>query len=168
MNKNISDQTITELCNQCGLCCDGTLSPRARLKEKSEIEKVRSFNIDTENLGSAVYLILPCGAYNNQCSIYEHRPKVCRTYFCKPIQELKENNSSIEATKNLIIETVQLKEKFNSIRMSFLELKAMSINEALYCLDIIKQEQLTNKDLVETYKLLCSIRTRLLPLIKQF
>jgi hypothetical protein len=96
----------SELCLQCGLCCDGTLFHRARLAE-GEQDFVESLGLIVEsNRDHTIDLSLPCPAFvDGCCSLYTvPRPSVCGSYRCELL------NGYVAGTKVLddVLPLVQL------------------------------------------------------------
>ena len=75
----------SELCLQCGLCCDGTLFAFARLYE-SEREFTESLGLEVAERpgGAGLGAVLPCPRFvDGCCSLYTvPRPAICGDYQC--------------------------------------------------------------------------------------
>jgi len=72
-------------CFKCGECCktfgDIKLSP----EEYKDLYEIKPFNAEFDN---GKYIIpKPCVFYENECSIYDHRPTMCRMHHCGRINE---------------------------------------------------------------------------------
>jgi Fe-S-cluster containining protein len=77
------------LCTRCGLCCDGTLLGDVELTGPAEAARLEilGLDLDDDEAGAAL-LPLPCAALRRtRCSIYARRPKACRTFECRLLQE---------------------------------------------------------------------------------
>lgn len=73
---------LSQLCQQCGFCCDGTLFThvRATADERARLSTAVTF---AERADGAVGLCQPCRALEQQrCRVYEHRPQTCADYVC--------------------------------------------------------------------------------------
>jgi|TARA_R100001377_G_scaffold42256_1_gene23855 Fe-S-cluster containining protein len=91
-----------DLCLDCGLCCNGTLSPGVYVEEsKHHLFK----NILKENKKILAYFE-PNGCEQldncNLCKIYENRPSKCKEYECGVLGEVKTNNISFAYAELLI------------------------------------------------------------------
>src|SRR6516164_4862180 len=79
----------SELCLQCGLCCDGTVFHHGRLDD-GEQDFVESLGLPVEpKPGGGHALSLPCPAFlDGCCSRYtEPRPAICGDYRCGLLNE---------------------------------------------------------------------------------
>jgi uncharacterized protein len=77
------------LCTRCGLCCDGTLFGDVELSGPAEATRLEilGLNVDEDEAGAEL-LALPCaGLRGTRCSVYAHRPRCCRTFECRLLQE---------------------------------------------------------------------------------
>jgi hypothetical protein len=72
-----------DLCQQCGLCCDGSLFSHITMTAP-EREFVESLGLVVESDGNEVWATEPCPAFvEGCCSLYERgRPATCITYEC--------------------------------------------------------------------------------------
>ena len=71
-------------CLKCGKCCDevGFFVN----KERTDVEWLKLHGITVEDRGDEVKITiaLPCSKkINNQCSIYDNRPEICKNYRCE-------------------------------------------------------------------------------------
>lgn len=73
---------LSELCLDCGLCCDGTLFRHVAISGAEREELVR-LGIGVGEKRKADVMWLPCGKLNGKCcTIYEARPGGCRAFVC--------------------------------------------------------------------------------------
>ena len=79
------------LCTRCGLCCDGTLFADVELTGRAEAERMEFLGLRVEEHdGDSELMQLPCAALcGTRCGVYAHRPKVCRTFECRLLQETR-------------------------------------------------------------------------------
>ena len=76
----------SELCLQCGMCCDGTLFPIATLKEGEQaFAESLGLVVESQPDGSVLGFQLRCPRFvDGGCSIYAHpRPHICGAYHCE-------------------------------------------------------------------------------------
>ncbi|MEM9762768.1 MAG: hypothetical protein AAF968_09685 [Pseudomonadota bacterium] len=64
----------TEICLDCGLCCDGSLFWAVPVDKDDPAPVAR----DAEGR-----LRQPCACFEGVCTIYEHRPAACRAFDCR-------------------------------------------------------------------------------------
>ncbi len=105
------------LCRSCGLCCTGHLFIWTKLKS-AELDAAQAlglnvFRSDPRQRGFSQ----PCPLWQGQCTIYTspHYPHFCRTYKCKLLKGLLDENTSlpdaltvIEQAKEMIQEVETL------------------------------------------------------------
>lgn len=74
------ESELARLCQSCGMCCDGTLFQRALLKPE-EVEGAKRLGLRViQNKGFEQ----PCTKLESRsCTVYEHRPSVCRSFSCR-------------------------------------------------------------------------------------
>ncbi len=71
---------LGRICQSCGLCCNGTLYRRARLRD-GEIESAKRNKLRVLESGEGFEQ--PCSRLeNNTCSIYAERPYTCQKFEC--------------------------------------------------------------------------------------
>jgi Fe-S-cluster containining protein len=77
------------LCTRCGLCCDGTLFGDVELTGPREATRLEALGLDVDSDDADVELLaLPCrGLRGTRCTVYQHRPRCCRTFECRLLQE---------------------------------------------------------------------------------
>ena len=69
-------------CVGCGLCCDGTLFSRAKVR-LGEQKRLSALGFSFFPQGDADWFSQPCvAATEGRCAIYAARPHTCRAYSC--------------------------------------------------------------------------------------
>ncbi len=84
------------LCTRCGLCCDGTLLGDVELTGPAEAARLEllGLDVDTDD-GDGDVLPLPCAALRGTtCSVYAQRPRSCRAFECRLLQETQRGDVS--------------------------------------------------------------------------
>jgi len=107
--------TSSDLCLPCGLCCDGSLFERARLRPGEE-ELARNLNLEVISAGSNDSgFRLPCPLFSGCCTIYnQQRPKICKAFRCKQLlrqdqgQSLSEGLAKISRARAMQAEVAAL------------------------------------------------------------
>jgi hypothetical protein len=85
------------LCKSCGLCCTGHLFIWAKLRsaelDSAEALGLNVFRSDPRQRGFSQ----PCPLWQGQCTIYAspQYPRFCRTYKCKLLKEVLDENTSL-------------------------------------------------------------------------
>lgn len=89
--------SLSELCQRCGLCCDGALFTVTPL-EAHEVEPLRARALlPLARKDGAPALAQPCAALSGlRCTIYAERPASCRRYQCLLYGALAEGEVSLD------------------------------------------------------------------------
>lgn len=88
-----AERDLSTLCRRCGFCCDGRLFESVPLgaSEEPPPDRVRLRVVE-----GRASLLQPCAALEEEgCSVYEHRPRTCRTYVCMLARALEEGEVSL-------------------------------------------------------------------------
>ena len=98
----------SELCTRCGLCCDGTLFGDVELTGRREATRLEGLGLDVDADDADVELLaLPCaGLRGRRCGVYPHRPRCCRTFECRLLQEAQRGEISVEGALGRIGDAV--------------------------------------------------------------
>lgn len=94
------------LCTTCGLCCDGSLFADVELAGESEADRLEALGLEMDDGdASSGFLAQPCAALRgNMCSIYAHRPKCCRTFECRLLQDVRRGAITVAQARESIAE----------------------------------------------------------------
>lgn len=86
------------LCTRCGLCCDGTLFGDVELTGPREAARLALLGLDVDaDDADAELLALPCrGLRGTRCSVYAHRPRCCRTFECRLLQDAERGAVTVD------------------------------------------------------------------------
>jgi Fe-S-cluster containining protein len=111
----------SKLCVGCGLCCDGTLFADVELAGAREALEAEAMGLEVEESderrGGAV-LVQPCAALRGRrCSVYEFRPKCCRTFECGLLQRVKRGWVSLAEAEARVAEVILKIAKVRGIRL---------------------------------------------------
>lgn len=80
--RNYAPVSLSSLCLECGLCCDGTLFRHVEISSP-EREALVPLGIGVGIKKRHDVMWLPCGKLNGKCcTIYEARPGGCRRFVC--------------------------------------------------------------------------------------
>ena len=96
---------ITELCPQCGLCCNGVLFGDVELKRGDDAKRLASLGIELFAKGGRKAFSQPCACFDGSlCTIYADRPKQCRAFECRQVRLVGSGKVTIAAAKKNIRE----------------------------------------------------------------
>lgn len=95
--------TLSELCQACGICCQGALF-RYALLGQDEVDRLAARGVPTtRRRNGALALRLGCTALKGTvCGIYDVRPKACDAYFCQLTLRLRDGLISADEALRLI------------------------------------------------------------------
>ena len=90
-----SDSDLATLCRSCGLCCDGSLFNLVPL-ERDEVALARKHRLHV--LENDKGFEQPCSALaeHGACSIYEERPRSCRSFVCRLYERQRREGGPLE------------------------------------------------------------------------
>lgn len=97
VNTNLpTTSQASELCLECGLCCQGVLHKNVIL-EVEAIPLLEELGVPTYAEGDGYRFDLPCPLFNGKCSIYHlKRPATCGSYQCKLMKAYIQGQISLE------------------------------------------------------------------------
>lgn len=91
--------SLSELCLDCGLCCDGTLFRQVTVTP-AERDTLVTLGIGVARKSGRDVMPLPCGKLNGRCcTIYEARPGGCRAFVCALGTKLVKHEVSLDDAK---------------------------------------------------------------------
>jgi uncharacterized protein len=75
---------VSQLCPNCGLCCDSTLFADVELRAGDDAKRLAKLGLSLEKKGQGkLAFAQPCACFDGKlCNIYDDRPKRCRTFEC--------------------------------------------------------------------------------------
>jgi uncharacterized cysteine cluster protein YcgN (CxxCxxCC family) len=87
-NPDFNTQAATaNLCDTCGMCCDGTLFDSTALGPSDSERKLSSLGLRIKRKKNLLFFLQPCAAHcGSRCSIYENRPTRCRDFSCRQLR----------------------------------------------------------------------------------
>ncbi|MDG1475687.1 MAG: YkgJ family cysteine cluster protein [Vicingaceae bacterium] len=90
------------LCLSCLLCCNGTLIGFVQL-EREEIPALKDIlEIEEDSNGDGVFLQACNNLCDKGCTIYDKRPKQCRSFNCKLLKSVEENEIHFDSAVDVI------------------------------------------------------------------
>jgi hypothetical protein len=90
----VSHPDFSKICVQCGMCCNGVLTPKVGITLK-EREAARRHGLRV--MQGQPFFELPCPKLvDNCCTIYEERPGRCRLFLCDLLATHEKEGLTIE------------------------------------------------------------------------
>lgn len=90
-------ELASQLCTQCGLCCDGTLFEDVELDDEREFHLCENLGLSIDDSQDEFLLSQPCKALKeSQCTVYLHRPQCCRTFYCHLFNQVQQSKITLQ------------------------------------------------------------------------
>jgi len=107
------NDSVSQLCPNCGLCCDSTLFRDAELQRDDNAERLAELGLSLEKKGRGKLIFTqPCACFDGKfCTIYNDRPKRCRTFECGLLKKVEAGKMSAGAALKKISEAKILADK---------------------------------------------------------
>lgn len=121
---------LSNLCQSCGLCCDGTLFAFVPLKAAEEEAAARSLSLPLFDRDNGVRAFSqPCQLLKGaSCGAYDQRPEACRKFFCNVYAAVADDEVDVYDALEVID---QAHEKVADLAVTFdLEAKGGVMNAA--------------------------------------
>ena len=100
---------MSDLCIECGLCCDGTLFDSVELYSVDDVEALSPLKPVFVQLPESVRVQQQCPALVERCcSVYESRPGTCRSFECDVLRAHQRGDLSLAAAREVIARAVHL------------------------------------------------------------
>jgi len=98
------NETLSSICMNCGLCCDGSLFNRVRIRNEEDRKLAEKLHLTTFSLPDGkMYFSLPCPFFKGCCSIYDRpRPNTCGKFFCEPLKKLMDGELTELKTRSMV------------------------------------------------------------------
>jgi uncharacterized protein len=96
--------SLSTLCLECGLCCDGTLFRHVEISPGERDELIRlGIGVGVKRWHEVMWL--PCGKLEGKCcSIYEARPGGCRRFVCALGKRLVSKEVTLEEARAHVVD----------------------------------------------------------------
>jgi Fe-S-cluster containining protein len=109
----IAIDPVTQLCLECGLCCNGVLFADVELQKSDDAKRLIRLGLLPEKKGRGKLAFnQPCACFDGQlCGIYAQRPKRCRTFECGLLKRVQEGGLTPAVALKSILKTKQQVEK---------------------------------------------------------
>jgi Fe-S-cluster containining protein len=117
-------KSAEDLCQACGMCCDGTLFDVVKLESGDDAQRLKQLGLPiTVARGKAPIARFPqpCAALcaDRSCRIYADRPWQCRTFECRLLKEAKAGETTFAAALKLV---TQARRRADQVRRLLREL----------------------------------------------
>lgn len=109
------NESIDQLCPNCGLCCDSTLFADVELRAGDDAKRLAILGLTLEKKGRGkLAFAQPCACFDGKlCGIYHDRPKRCRAFECGLLKRVEAG----ELTANVALKKIsEAKKRAEQVR----------------------------------------------------
>jgi len=93
---------VQGLCDDCGLCCDGTLFESVAIRA-NELDGVVERRLPIVRTSQGAKMPLPCSALDGvRCAIYGQHPARCQSYRCELVADVDAGRVSLAYARRVI------------------------------------------------------------------
>lgn len=107
----------SDLCRDCGLCCDGSLFDNVALSG-DEVEAAAANGLQPLAGEHGARFLLPCPRFCGICTIYPARPRRCREYRCQLLARLERGEVDFAAARAVVVEAQRLAGAADALALS--------------------------------------------------
>ena len=112
MNKNSPADFVSQLCPNCGLCCNGVLFADVELRKGDDAQRLAELGLSLEKKGHQQAFAQPCACFDGTlCRVYNERPKRCRTFECGLLKRVQAGELDADAALKAIAQAKRQVEK---------------------------------------------------------
>ncbi len=105
MAETFTETAASRLCQDCGLCCDGTIFHTVRLQPGDSAPALRALGLRLVRRHGRDCFLQPCAAFHGgRCTIYAQRPERCRRFECRQLRGVRVGEISEAAARHTIAE----------------------------------------------------------------
>jgi Fe-S-cluster containining protein len=110
---NEPTDAVSQLCPNCGLCCDSTLFADVELRAGDSAKRLAKLGLTLAKKGQGkLAFAQPCACFDGKlCRIYGGRPKRCRTFECGLLKKVGAGEMTAGAALKKISEAKRRVEK---------------------------------------------------------
>lgn len=105
--RNKPDESVSRLCPNCGLCCNGVLFADVELRKGDDTKHLEKLGLELEKKGrSKLAFAQPCSCFDGKlCAIYDDRPKYCRAFECGLLKRVTSGELKADSALKTIART---------------------------------------------------------------
>lgn len=103
MSATQSTDAVSQLCPNCGLCCNGVLFADVELRKGDDAGRLTELGLSLKQKGRQQVFTQPCACFDGRlCRIYAGRPTRCRTFECGLLKRVSAGGLSAGAALKTI------------------------------------------------------------------
>jgi hypothetical protein len=112
MNNKSSTDFVSQLCPNCGLCCNGVLFADVKLRKGDDAQRLAELGLPLEKKGRQRAFVQPCACFDGTlCRVYAERPVRCRTFECGLLKRVQAGGLGADAALETIAQAKRQAEK---------------------------------------------------------
>jgi len=112
MGEITSTDSVSQLCPNCGLCCNGVLFADVELQNGDNAGRLIELGMSLKKKGIKRLFAQPCRCFDGKlCQIYADRPKRCATFECGLLKRVQSGEMSAPGALKRIAAAKKLVEK---------------------------------------------------------
>jgi len=112
MNKDSPVNFVSQLCPNCGLCCNGVLFADVELRKGDDAKRLAELGLSLVKKDRQQAFAQPCAGFDGRlCRIYNERPKRCRTFECGLLRRVQSGELGADAALKAIAQAKRQVEK---------------------------------------------------------
>lgn len=105
MNRNSTADYVSQLCPNCGLCCNGVLFGDVELQKGDDARRLAELGLLLTRKGRKPAFVQPCACLDGQwCGIYSERPAYCRAFECGLLKGVQAGEVETKTALKIIAE----------------------------------------------------------------
>jgi Fe-S-cluster containining protein len=106
------NDAISQLCSNCGLCCNGVLFADVGLQKGDDAGRLIDLGMSLKKKGMKRVFVQPCRCFDGKlCQIYADRPKRCATFECGLLKRVQSGAMTAPAALKRIADSKRRVEK---------------------------------------------------------
>lgn len=116
VSNNSCNDSISQLCPNCGLCCNGVLFADVELQPGDNAERLIELGLSLKRKGRKRTFVQPCRCFDGTlCRVYDERPERCRTFECGLLKRVQSGEITADAALGQIAEAKSVVEKIRRL-----------------------------------------------------
>jgi Fe-S-cluster containining protein len=114
------NESVDQLCPNCGLCCDSTLFADVELRAGDDAKRLKKLGLTIlKKTPTKLTFAQPCACFDGKlCGIYGDRPKRCRLFECGLLKRVEADEMTAGAALKKIAEAKSRAEKVRELLRS--------------------------------------------------
>ena len=114
------NESVDQLCPNCGLCCDSTLFADVELRAGDDAKRLAKLGLAIlKKTPAKLAFAQPCACFDGKlCGIYNDRPRRCRMFECGLLKKVQADELTADAALKKISEAKQRREKVRELLRS--------------------------------------------------